>query len=286
MRADVFSFCNTCLHCQSTNGGRRIPRPLAHTLHADKPNELLHFDYLYMHPSETGEQYVLIVKDDASSFIWLEPTEASDAHTTVKVLAKWSSLFGIAPMWCSDRGTHFKNEVMRLLNRTLRARHHFTIPYCPQSNGTVETVCKEVLRACRALLSEFQLKESEWPVVIPLIQSTLNHSVRPSLGNRAPVTVFAGLPADNPLRTVYPADSSKVQTIELTRARCLINAEALEFSLDAMHKDVSERRTRHREQASARHNALTHVRAINFEVGDFVLVAKREHNDGHKLRVT
>ena len=44
MRADVLCFCNTCLHCQATNGGRRILRPLAHTLHAKKPNELLHFD--------------------------------------------------------------------------------------------------------------------------------------------------------------------------------------------------------------------------------------------------
>ena len=113
-------------------------------------------------------------------------------------------------MWCSDRGTHFKNEVIRLVNRMLYARHHFTTAYCPQSNGTVETVCKEVLRACRALLSEFRLQESEWPVVIPLIQSVLNHSVRPSLGDRAPITVFTGLPADNPLRTVFPADTTKV----------------------------------------------------------------------------
>ena len=159
MREDVLSFCNTCLHCQTTSGGRRTPQPLAHALHADKPNELLHFDYLFMSPSDAGEQYVLIVKDDASSFIWLEPTEAADAHTTAKVLTKWASLFGNAPMWCSDRGTHFKNEVIRLVNRRLYARHHFTTAYCPQSNGTVEAVCKEVLRACRALLSEFQLKE-------------------------------------------------------------------------------------------------------------------------------
>ena len=189
-------------------------------------------------------------------------------------------------MWCCDRGTHFKNKVMRLLNRILRTRHHFTTEYCPQSNGTVEKVCKEVLRACRALLSEFRQKESEWPVAIPLIQSVLNHSVRPSLGNRAPLTVFAGLPADNPLRTVFSADASRTQTIELTSARRLMNVETLLKRMDGIHKEVAERRTRHRDRAVQRHNAKTHVRPINFDVGDFVLVAKRVQNDGHKLRVT
>ena len=189
-------------------------------------------------------------------------------------------------MWCSDRGTHFKNEVVRLLNRMLRARHHFTTAYCPQSNGTVEVVCKEVLRACRALLSEFRMKESEWPSVVPIIQSVLNHSKRPSLGNRAPVTVFCSLPADNPLRTVFPADTSKVQTLSETRAQRLINVESLEKRIEEMHKEVAERRTRQREQQTQRHNAKTNVRAVNFDIGDFVLVAKREQNDGHKVRVT
>ena len=147
-------------------------------------------------------------------------------------------------MWCSDRGTHFKKEVIRLVNRMLYARHHSTTAYCPQSNGTVETVCKEVLRACRSLLSEFQLKESEWSVVIPLIQSVLNHSVRPSLGDQALITVFTGLPADNPLRKIFPMDTSKVQTIEATKARRLINVEALEASLAEMRKEVAERRKR------------------------------------------
>ena len=69
MQADITSFCNTCLHREATTGGLRKPRPFAHTMHADRPNELLHFDYLYMNESATGEKYVLILKDDASSFI-------------------------------------------------------------------------------------------------------------------------------------------------------------------------------------------------------------------------
>ena len=122
--------------------------------------------------------------------------------------------------------------------------------------------------------------------MIPLIQSVLNHSVRPSLGNRVPVTVFAGLPTDNPLRTIFPTCADKTQSIGLTRARRVMHAQSLEEKLEAMHKDVAERRTRRREQATQRRNAQTHVQPINFHVGYFVLVAKKEHTDRHKLRIT
>ncbi|CDF36397.1 unnamed protein product [Chondrus crispus] len=45
-------------------------------------------------------------------------------------------------------------------------------------------MCKEVLRAVRALLSEFRLKKTEWPSVIRIVQSVLSHSSRPSLGKK------------------------------------------------------------------------------------------------------
>ena len=82
MKTDIITFCNTCLHCQATIGGKRIPRPLSHALHTDTPNELIHFDFLYMGESVTGQTYVMIIKDDASSFVWLEPCASADAQTT------------------------------------------------------------------------------------------------------------------------------------------------------------------------------------------------------------
>ena len=67
----------------ATTGGRRVPRPLAHTLHADTPNQLIHFDFLYMGASKTAELYVLIIKDDASAYVRLYTSEAADAETAV-----------------------------------------------------------------------------------------------------------------------------------------------------------------------------------------------------------
>ena len=285
MKSDISVFCNTCLHCISTLGGTRIPRPLSHAMHADRPNELLHFDFLYLGPSESDQLYCLVVKDDASSFVWLEPCAAADSQHVVEVLLRWFASFGVALTWISDQGAHFKNTTVNLLNRELRAFHHFTTPYHPQANGTVESMCKEVLRAARALLSEFRLKPSEWPSVIRLIQSILNHSVRPSLNNRAPITAFAGLPADNPLRTLLPPPPASPASLDFVKAQRIVHIESLIKSLDELHRNVAEKRTRKRQQEVDRHNDRTRIRPVNFDIGDFVLVADTEKHSGNKLRL-
>ena len=160
---DIKTFVNKCLHCQSTKGQIRVTREHAHTLHASKPNEILHFDYLYMSEGEQNWKYILILKDDFSSFVWLVKTRTCDTDSAVQALKDWITTFGAPKTWVSDQGSHFKNEVMAKLAATLGTRHHFTSAYHAQSNGTVEVVCRETIRACRALLSESKLGPKVWP---------------------------------------------------------------------------------------------------------------------------
>ena len=69
LKEDVQTFCNTCLHCRSTIGGDRTPRPFGEALHASLPNEIIHFDFLYMGPSEKCYKYLLLIKDDLSGYL-------------------------------------------------------------------------------------------------------------------------------------------------------------------------------------------------------------------------
>ena len=174
---------------------------------------------------------------------------------------------------------------MTSLNRSLHSHHHFTTAHCPQANGAVEVVCKEVLRAARALLPEHRLPEDQRPSVLHIIQSTLDHSKRASLNNKAPITVFSGLPADNPLTALMPPTISEVPSLDFVQTQRLMHVDQFIAAIDDMHKDVSRCKTKTREQAIARHNQKTHVQPVNFELGDYVLVAKRVTQDGHKLRV-
>lgn len=99
IETDVKSFVSSCLHCQVSAPGSDITRLLAHALHADAPNEIIHFDFCYMTPGENDFTYVLIIKDDLSGYVWLVPCEDADAISVAESLVQWFSTFGVAYKW-------------------------------------------------------------------------------------------------------------------------------------------------------------------------------------------
>jgi Integrase zinc binding domain len=96
MAKDVKVFVQNCLHCVATIPGDKMPRPLGTQLHATKPNEILHFDFLYIGFSRDGKyQYLLLNKDDLSGYLWLVPFRTADAGATVAALMRWFAVFGV-----------------------------------------------------------------------------------------------------------------------------------------------------------------------------------------------
>jgi hypothetical protein len=74
MAKDVKIFVQNRFHCAATTPGYKGPLLLGTQLHATKPNEILHFDFLYIGLSRNGKyQYLLLLKDDLSGYLWLVP---------------------------------------------------------------------------------------------------------------------------------------------------------------------------------------------------------------------
>jgi hypothetical protein len=87
MAKDVKVFEQNCLDCLATIPGDKVPRPLSTQLHAIKPNEILHFDFLYIGLSRDGKyQYLLLLKDDLSGYLWLVTCSTAYAVATVDAL--------------------------------------------------------------------------------------------------------------------------------------------------------------------------------------------------------
>jgi hypothetical protein len=282
---DVAHFVRRCLHCASSVGGPPQPRPLGEALHADKPNELIHWDYLYMGKSDSQHEYVLVIKDDASKFVWLLPCEAADADCTYNHLLDWFASFGVCRSWVSDQGTHFKNKVIEALQHALGAHHHFTTARCPWANGTVEVVMREVLRCCRALLSEWRMQPREWPRVIKVVQMVLNHSPSPSLGGVAPVTAMTGLPAMHPLDQLAVPGSVKTATLSEIVANRKVNVTKLKLALDEMHQRTKKANEAARASGRQARNAKRGTAMAQFDIGDYVLYADVWQHTRDKLRV-
>ena len=146
-----------CLHCIMTRSGDLVPRPLAHALHGEHPNEVVHADFLYMGKGVDQKRHILILKDDQSGYVCLWPTEEATGHAAAEAFAVWVGCFGSMEWLCTDQGTHFKNQLVAQLTVETRTRHHFTTAYSPWANGSVERVCHEVIRACKAMTSEWRL---------------------------------------------------------------------------------------------------------------------------------
>ncbi|KAE8982236.1 hypothetical protein PR001_g23792 [Phytophthora rubi] len=268
---DVVQFVRSCIHCVATRDGRE-PRPYGAAIHATKPNEVLHFDYLTLPEDENSHnKYVLVVKDDFSGFVELYPTAEPDARTCATSLLAWFHRYGVVWQWVSDQGTHFKNQVVHELAMKLGANHHFTTAYCPWANGTVEVVNRLLLKCIRAVLSERRLSPSKWETVLGMVQAALNQQPSDKLGGRAPVTAFMGLPATTPLSAIFTTDGVVEMDEEMLRTKVQQHLTETAQALEMMHREVSAISDRRRLQARARRAAK--AKPPNFSVGDFVLAA-------------
>ena len=82
-----------------------MPRPYGDTVHGTAPGEVAYFDFLYVGssgpegseglPEEDGFRYILVIMDDLSNFVSLEPTEACTAEVTAKHLLNWCKTMGV-----------------------------------------------------------------------------------------------------------------------------------------------------------------------------------------------
>lgn len=72
-----------------------IPRPLAALRHG-AVIEVIHFDYLHLggddghqvFAAETGHEYLLVLIEDTSGFLWLEPAQSCSAAGTARTLMR------------------------------------------------------------------------------------------------------------------------------------------------------------------------------------------------------
>ncbi|KAH9095716.1 hypothetical protein LEN26_017772 [Aphanomyces euteiches] len=96
-------FIAACLLCPHVKGGRVLHRPYAPRWHATKPNEGLHFDYLYMGPSKNGPKYVLVLKDDLSHYCELVACDAPTSQVCVDAVAAWWSRHSMPLVWIRNQ---------------------------------------------------------------------------------------------------------------------------------------------------------------------------------------
>ena len=93
----------------------------------------MHFDYLYVGESgpkasqglsvDGGFRYILVIMDDLSNFVSMEPVEVCTAEAIASSLITWCKTLGVPRVWVCDTATHFKNAILTRLREALRIDH-------------------------------------------------------------------------------------------------------------------------------------------------------------------
>ena len=272
MEGDCAEFVAMSLHCLTGKTGYKIPRPLSVTLNGMKPNEVIHIDFLYMGHGIDGLKYILVIRDDISSYLWLIPTGKADAEAAADGLTGWIRVFTIMIISVSDQGSRFKNRVMKEIADVHKIKHHFTVAYSPWINGTVESCMKHIQAANRCLQSGLKLGPKDWPLITGMIQTSLNEAPLARLGTKGdgtystPLEVMIGLKlARVMLRTSQIGEAQcEVKNMEKAKAMQMLDIDALLRVFAEMHKYVSEKVKKNLARQIKHHNKKTNLIVPDF----------------------
>jgi|GEM_PF-2679083 len=284
-----------CLNCDKYPS--LIRRPLGAIRHGERPNEVLHSDYL-----KIDKKYLLTLIDDFSRKTTLTLSDSPSAPPVADALLEWKANFGLKTNFIlySDKGSHFCNQLLKQLEDTIGCKHEFSIVYAPWSNGSSEVANALIIRYLKNLCSQYNCKKDEWFRLLPLLQAYLNNRKIVELGGYSPNDIFNGIdkneesiiarrdktlyfevqqnqPVRIGLKINMPADAKAVQEY----------VEKLERQLEKVRKKVYEIRTTNRRSARERVNKAIKVSDINYQPGDWVLLSsKGESKVKEKIRLT
>jgi hypothetical protein len=218
-----------------------------------------------------------------SGYVELIACSQATSDEAYQGLIDWFKRFGIVRQWVSDRGAHFKNQVIEKIQRALGAHHHFTTAYTPWANGTVEVVNREVLKVVKALTSERRLRVEDWPRLLPVVQAALNQMPADRLNGATPLTAFTALPGGTQLHSVLHPREPLEAPVEWIDGEMQSHLSSVREALDGMHAEMTESSEKRRRAARERAAKRQGVVMPRFSEGDFVLAATATGKSGNKL---
>lgn len=98
----------------------------------EKPDELIHADFIYMGSAEGSSlKYVLIIKDNISSYSQLCSSKHADSDAVTTAEQIWIACFGNMDWLVANQGSHFKSLLMSSLSTHMHIKQHINTAYCP-----------------------------------------------------------------------------------------------------------------------------------------------------------
>ena len=260
-----------CLHCQRVP--RMVRRPKEMTFLANQPNEILHSDYVYLN----NHGYLLTLMDNFSGKTYLKFAESPTAKVVATALLEWRGHFSFEKdfLLVTDNGSHFANEILKKLSEYVRFSQKFTVAYAPWTNGIIERINKPILKAVKALVSEYGLTAKEWPMLVPTVTHLINNRKSATRLNHSPNELFMGHGWDE---EVMPEETREAYLMQIgDQQRMPRNWEKVREYITNLNKGLEEKRKRvykflldkrlHQRQDRR-------LKTLQYQTGDYVMLSK------------
>lgn len=246
MASDTDVFIRSCVEC-------RVVKGLVPSVEVQQqqvipiPFEAIAIDHAGpLETTSSGKKYILLIIDLFSGFPEAIAVASLHAQTTARELINFFCRFGWPKYIVSDKGSSFKNALIRELSKATGLKQKFTTVRHPAANGSAE----RLVRTVKTALDVLQKKHSKtWDQVLPQVLLALRQAPRAPLW-LSPSQIIFGRQMVGPAERVSdwddtveyaPAGSWIFQRLRVYRETRLLLQEQLQKT-----KEEKERKTIHK----------------------------------------
>ena len=250
--------CSACRQYQASHEGYHALVPMA----SDFPMRNVSIDTLGpLKTSLNGYNYVLVMIDLFSRFIFLKPLISKSAYDVAQALLQTFSQFGFPTTLLSDNGSEFKNSTIKAIAKLMELTQKFSLPYNPRVNGSAENSVKMT----KNILFKLALGDlSRWDELLPFVNMALNN--RPSTRHLAvPFELMFGRPNSTTIKEIA-AENSIEESPDLWKAH-------LQEMISNVYPAITASTERALHRMKAGHDKKNHI-IDTLEPGTRVMVRK------------
>lgn len=232
------------------------------------PLHTFHVDHLGPLPSTAKSyQYIFVVVDGFTKFIWLYPVKNTTSSEVVKRLEEQADVFGHPIRIVSDRGSAFTSKEFREFCENSKIEHVLTTTRVPRGNGQVERMNGIIVPALTKLSVEDPMK---WYRHTNTLQRFINSTKSRSTG-QAPFTLLFGVSMRNKEDVELAAMLEDEIRADFERGRNELRSRAK----DNIKRVQEETRRSFNKSRKESHK---------YNVGDLAVIKKTQFSTGSKLQ--
>ncbi|KAE9538920.1 hypothetical protein AGLY_005502 [Aphis glycines] len=230
--------------------GQLQPIPLS-----NRPLDRLTFDYLGPLTPSNNKKYVLVAACNNTKFIFTKAVESATAQSTINFIIQIISQWGCFRQFSSDRGTHFKNQMVNEVCENLGIKQILSTSYSPQTQGFVEKINDVLCNSIKNYIDDNN--QSRWSYYLPYV--TLSYNATPQTSTKySPFYLMHGF------EPYFPIDNKLIPTnIPYDIKKSLAELNKLRDKIPNLIKTAQESQKKYHDQKH---------RLITFKPGDSVLI--------------